>query len=187
MRKIILLAVAIFALNTVKAQEKNQGLKGAWWGLASFNYSDDGADNTSFVILPAVGTFVSPDITVGAALGYISNKSGSADATNIVVFKPLARKYWGASDKFFIFAEASVPMLFNKNFNSYSINIEPGIDYFIGGKWTLEAKFGKVGYTSFNPKVGESVNSFNIGLNMFDSMTQEGLGSGLSLGLKYLF
>ena len=188
MKKIILLvAVALFALTT-NAQDKDQGFKGAWWGLGTVNYSsDDATDTTSFLILPAVGTFIAPTVTVGAAVGYLSTKTGEADATNITIFKPLVRKYWGASDKFFIFAEASVPMLFNKNFNQYGFQIEPGIDYFIGGKWTVEAKFGRIGYTLLNPDGGDSVNSFDININMFDKMTQENLSGGMSVGLKYLF
>lgn len=182
---IIFVVVAIFTFTDSFAQEEkaSEGFKGAWWGLAAASYSKTKDVDATYTILPAIGTFVGPTVTVGGALGYTNAING--DGTFIV--KPLARKYWGASDKFFIFAEANVPLLFNDAFTGYGFNIEPGIDYFIGGKWTIEAKFGRVGYNSITPDGGDAVGTFNFGFNMFDSQTQEGLGSGLSLGLKYLF
>lgn len=190
MKKIILLAVAvIFIFTTSFAQEKkSEGFKGAWWGLAAGSYSDTDDQDAVYTILPAVGVFVSADITIGGAIGYTNAIAPDLDGlTGTFIVKPLARKYWGASDKFFIFLEANAPLLFNDNFSGYGFNIEPGIDYFIGGKWTVEAKFGRVGYNSIKPDGGDAVGTFNVGFNMFDSQTQEGLGSGLSLGLKYLF
>ncbi len=186
MRKIILLAVvAIFAISTANAQEENQGFKGAWWGLAAGSYSQTDDADAVYTILPAVGTFIAPTVTIGGALGYTNSLNGNGT----FIVKPLVRKYWGASDKFFLFAEANVPLLFNEDFNGYGFNIEPGIDYFIGGKWTVEAKFGRFGYNSIKGTAdgAEAVGTTSFGFNMFDSQTQEGLGSGLSLGLKYLF
>lgn len=131
----------------------------------------------------AVGNFISPTVTVGGAVGY-TNAIGGDDT---FVVKPLARKYWSVTEKFFIFGEANVPLLFSENFSGYGFNIEPGIDYFIGGKWTLEAKFGRFGYNSIKPDGGDAVGTTSFGFNMFDSQTQEGLGSGITLGLKYIF
>ncbi len=186
MRKIILLVVAVaLSFTAMNAQEKNQGLKGAWWGLAAGSYSQTDDGDAVYTILPAVGTFVAPTVTVGGALGYTNAVNG--EGTFIV--KPLVRKYWGATDKFFIFAEANAPLLFNTDFNGYGFNIEPGIDYFIGGKWTVEAKFGRFGYNSIKGTAdgAEAVGTTTLGFNMFDAQTQENLGGGLSLGLKYLF
>ena len=182
----ILLAV-LFVVN-INAQEESQGLKGAWWGLAAGSYvNDEGSDSKTFVLLPAIGNFVSPSVTLGGAIGLVNTKVGDADAVNIFVVKPLARKYWGVTDKFFIFAEANVPLLFNEDFNGYGFNIEPGIDFFIGGQWTVEAKFGRFGYNSIKYDGGESMGTTSLGFNMFDAQTQEHLGSGMSLGLKYIF
>ncbi len=176
---------SLLVFNFAQSQEetKDQGLKGAWWGLASANYSKTKGSDAVFTILPAVGVFVSPTITVGGALGY-TNAIGGDDT---FVVKPLARKYWVISDKFFIFAEANVPLLFSENFSGYGFNIEPGIDYFIGGRWTIEAKFGRFGYNSIKPDGGSAVGTTTLGFNMFDRQTQEGLGSGMTLGLKFLF
>jgi len=192
MKKIILLiAVTLLTFANSFAQEEvkeDKGFKGVWWGLATASYTNSEADDkTSFTILPAIGTFISPTVTIGAAVGLTSTKIGNADATNITIIKPLLRKYYGMSDKFFLFAEVNSPILLNENFKAYGFNIEPGIDYFIGGKWTVEAKFGRFGYSVFSPNEGDSTATTTLGFNMYDSQTQEGLGSGLSLGLKYIF
>lgn len=189
MKKTILtlLVIVAFVFN-MQAQEENQGLKGAWWGLAAGSFVDDEATDTrTFVLLPAVGNFVSPTVTLGGAVGLVNTKVGDADSDNIFVVKPLARKYWGVSDKFFIFIEGNVPLLFNEDFNGYGFNIEPGIDFFIGGKWTIEAKFGRFGYNAIKPDGGDAIGTTSLGFNMFDAQTQEYLGSGMSFGLKYIF
>ncbi len=189
MKKLLftLLLVVTFVFNS-QAQEESKGFKGAWWGLAAGSYSDSEATDTqTLVLLPAVGTFIAPTVTVGGAVGIVNSKVGDADANNIFVVKPLARKYWGVTDKFFIFGEANVPLLFGEDFSGYGFNIEPGIDYFIGGKWTIEAKFGRFGYNSIKPDGGDASGTTTLGFNMFDAQTQEYLGSGMSIGLKYLF
>lgn len=187
---VLLLAVAFgFNSNAQEKETENKGLKGAWWGLAAGSYTDsESTDTQTFVILPAVGKFISPTVTIGGAIGIVSSKTGSADAVNTIIVKPLARKYWGVSDKFYIFLEANAPLLFSDDFNGYGFNIEPGIDFFIGGKWTIEAKFGRFGYNAIKSDItDETTGTTSFGFNMFDSQTQEGLGSGMSLGLKYLF
>ena len=188
MKKFILFfAVVFFTISTSFAQEESQGLKGASWGLLAFSYSDSEASNiSSFSILPAYGKFITPDITIGGAIGLVSTTIGDADATTTIVVKPLVRKYWSATPTFYIFGEANAPMLFGDGFKGYGFNIDLGIDYFIGGKWTIEAKFGRFGYNIISPDEGESTGTTSFGLNMFDAQTQENLGGGMSLGLKYL-
>ncbi len=196
MKKLLftLLLVVTFVFNS-QAQEESKGFKGAWWGLAAGSYTEDevqGHTEGIYTILPAVGTFISPTVTVGGAVGYTNASVFGADE-GIFIVKPLIRKYWGVSDKFFLFGEANVPLLFGENFNGYGFNIEPGIDFFIGGKWTIEAKFGRIGYNVKNLDGGGEIKSTFVGFNMFDNNTQEsynmaaGQGGGLSLGLKYLF
>ncbi len=184
MKKIILAAIiATFTLTNSYSQKENKGFKGVWWGLASFNYSKTTDTDASFTILPAAGLFISPTVTVGAAIGY-TNALGN---TNTYIIKPLIRKYYGMSDKFFLFLEGNIPLLLNENFTGYGFNIEPGIDFFIGGSWTVEAKFGRFGYNTIKQENGSSTSTTSFGFNMFDAQTQEGLGTGITLGLKYIF
>jgi len=186
MRKIILLVVAVaFSFTTMNAQEKNQGLKGAWWGMGQLEYSSTKDVGSSFGIMPIVGTFVAPTVTVGLGVGYNSTVTivdGADDVkANSTTVMPLVRKYWGVSDKFFIFGQAAVPFTFAENTSSFGVSLSPGIDYFIGGKWTLEATFGDIGYSSTTTNVEGAddikSNTTNFGINM---MTPK-------FGIKYLF
>jgi len=185
MRKIILLAVAVvFSFTTMNAQE-NEGLKGAWWGMGMLEYSSTEDVGSSFGVMPVVGTFIAPTVTVGLGIGYNSTVTevlGSDDITvNSTTIMPLVRKYWGVSDKFFIFGQAAVPYTFTDGSSTFGVSLSPGIDYFIGGKWTLEATFGNIGYSSTTTEVSGSddikSNTINFG---FDMMTPK-------FGIKYLF
>jgi len=185
MKKLLLslLVITLFSQNTFAQEDsQNQGFKGVWWGLAAGSYTQVQDQDAVYTILPAIGTFVSADVTIGGAVGYTN-----ALSQDVFIVKPLIRKYYGVTDKFFFFLEGNVPMLFGENFTGYGFNVDPGIDYFIGGKWTIEAKFGRFGYNVISPDGGDSVGTTTLGFNMFDSQTQENLGSGLSLGLKYIF
>ena len=182
MKKIILLVVVALFAFTTNAQDKDQGLKGAWWGMGQFEYNSvkDGA--SSFSVVPVVGTFVTPTITVGAGVGIGSEKSHpDTDAVNTITVMPLARKYFGVSDKFFIFAQAAVPLKFNEFKDSLGFQLSPGIDYFIGGKWTIEATFGAFGYSSRTIKAegvdDVKVSEIDFGFNTFAP----------AFGIKYLF
>ncbi len=186
MKKLILLfALSFFMLTSVYSQEESQGLKGASWGLAAFSFTDN-ETTQNFTVLPAYGTFISSDVTIGLAAGLSSTKEGDGDASTIYVVKPLLRKYFSATPTFYIFAEPNIPLIFGNDFKAYGFNVDFGIDYFIGGKWTIEAKFARFGYNIHAPDEGASTGTTSLGFNMFDRQTQEGLGGGMSFGLKYL-
>lgn len=180
MKKTILLAIiAIFAFTNINAQEEetsSQGLKGAWWGLGQFEYTDD-ETTSSYTILPAVGTFISPTITVGLGLGYTSTTVAEADAYGTFIVLPLVRKYWGVADNLYLFGQADVPLTFSDDSSSFGFFVKPGIDYFIGGHFTIEATFGAFGYNSVSPDEGDSYGKLSLGFNTFD----------IGFGLKYLF
>lgn len=196
MKKLILAAaIAVFGLNTVKAQE-SAGFKGKWFimGQAGYGTSNDG-DSQSYSILPAVGNFVGPTVAVGAAVGYIGSKkeeSSVTTKTNLFTVQPLVRKYWGINDKLFIFGQAKVPIGFGKNttevssveseykYTTYGLEIAPGVDYFLSSHWTVEAQFGLAAWNGTSVKDGDSTNDFSFGLD-------SGLLSGVSFGLKYIF
>jgi len=182
MKKTILLSIiAILAFTNINAQEEeasSQGLKGAWWGLGQLEYTNnEAADTSTFTILPVVGTFVSPSVTVGLGLGYTSTTVADADAVGSFIVMPLVRKYWGITDKFYLFAQGDVPLTFSENFNAYGFNVRPGIDYFIGGHFTIEATFGQFGYNIVDEDGGDSNGTTSLGFNMMS----------VNFGLKYLF
>ena len=182
-KTILLVIITIFAFTTMNAQDEEKkaaGLKGAWWGLGQLEYSnnsDGDVDTSSFTILPVVGNFISPTVTVGLGLGYTSQKVGDDDAVDAIIVMPLVRKYWGITDKFYVFAQGDVPLRFNDSSTGYGFNVRPGIDYFIGGKFTIEATFGQFGYNAIDYDGGDTVSTTSLGFNMMS----------VNFGLKYLF
>lgn len=153
--------------NSYAQEEESQGLKGAWWALGQLEFTDSEADDTStFTILPVVGTFVSPTVTIGLGAGYTSTKVGDADAADALIVMPLVRNYWGINDKLYIFGQADVPLLFFDDATAYGFNVRPGIDYFLSGKVTIEATFGQFGYNAVKPKDGDAVGTTSLGFNL---------------------
>jgi len=105
---------------TANAQDK--GLQGTWWaaGQVSFSSQTKGdAKETSNMILPIVGYFVAPSVTVGVGIGDIASKTvNSAGVTtaeaNTFVLKPLVRKYWNVKGNLFFYGQAALPVMLGK-------------------------------------------------------------------------
>jgi len=195
MKNLLLSLVALFVLGLTNVNA--QGFQGKWFvmGQAGYGTASDG-DISNYSVLPVVGTFVAPTTVLGLGVGYL----GSTDKTvaNIkttegaFIVQPLARKYWGMTDNFFLFGQASVPMQFGKTtietggvkadskYSSFGIAIAPGVDYFLSSHFSIEASFGLINWTSFKPKDGDSTNDFSIGVN-------SGFLDGMKFGLKYIF
>jgi len=166
---ITLLACLTIINGYAQENEENQGLKGAWWALGQLEFTNNGAEDTSsFTILPVVGTFVNPTVTIGLGIGYTSTKVGDADATDAIIVMPLVRNYWGINDKLFIFGQADVPMLFFEDATAYGFNIRPGIDYFLSSKVTIEATFGQFGYNAVKQKGENAVGTTSLGFNLME-------------------
>ncbi len=172
MKKLIFTALLsiIFVFNAnAQDEEKDQGLKGAWWALGQLEYTDsESTDTSSFTILPVVGTFVSPTVTVGLGVGYTSTTVGDADAADAIIVMPLVRNYWGINDKLYIFGQADVPLTFMDGATGYGLNVRPGIDYFLSSKVTIEATFGAFGYNAVKPENGDAVGTTSLGFNMMN-------------------
>jgi len=194
MRKLILAVIALTAF----ASNAQDGFKGKWFVMGQAGFSttkvpktdvSPKTTTTSYSILPAVGHFVAPTTAVGLAIGYIgeSTKIEGVDEKfdgGSFVLQPLARKYWGVTDNFLLFGEASVPLAFSKageaKASSVGVNVGLGLDYFLTSNWSIEAKLGVIGWESTKPKDGDATSTFGIGVD-------SGLLSGLKLGVKYVF
>lgn len=202
MKKLILLAgIALMSLN-VNAQEKeNKGLEGVWWaaGQVSFSSSKTGdAKTTSNMILPIVGTFISPSVTVAAGVGVISGKTDTGSAitseTSTIVIKPLVRKYWNISGGLFFFGQAALPLTFGKDkvaeskTSSFALEVSPGFDYIVNKWLTVETSFSifNVGTTTFTPDSGDKTTTFGFNANPMNSVGDRQLGN-LQVGVKFLF
>ena len=209
MKKLFLVA----ALAVISMCVSAQGLKGTWFagGQLSFGSSKDNIASTEgsferkttdFTVLPILGTFVSPDVAIGAGVGYISSQTKDAGEqtgkANTFVIKPLLRKYWNISGDLFFFGQASVPVMFGSGetakgegkFNSTNIGLElaPGFDYVINGWITIETSFTifNAGYSSVKPEGGDTDSSFGLNFNPFRSMGDRKVGD-LQVGVKFLF
>lgn len=201
MKKILLVAaVAIMSL-TVNAQEKSKGLQGIWWaaGQVSFGSSETGtAKSTNNMILPIVGTFISPSVTVALGIGNINSKTKDGSTTlaesNTFVIKPLARKYWNVSGGLFFFGQAALPVMMGKDkitddkTSSVALELAPGFDYVINKWLTVETSFTvfNVGSSTTTPKVGEKTTNFNFNANPMNSVGDRKIGD-LQVGVKFLF
>lgn len=177
MKKLFL--VGALALTTLFASAQD-GLQGKWFVGGQFGYEHskikDGGKSDNYTILPTIGTFISPDLAVGAALGYAGTKEGDFK-TNQVVIAPLARKYWNISGGLFFFGQASLPVSFgDKNFGelvdkdgktyvgqfdkkakTLGINVElaPGFDYIINERFSVETSFTVLSLGYNNEKQGD--------------------------------
>jgi hypothetical protein len=203
MKKILLVAVALLGL-TVNAQDKKEskGLEGIWWaaGQVSFDSSKTGsAKSDSNMILPIVGTFISPDVTIGLGIGNIASKTvngagvTTAEGSTFVV-KPLVRKYWNVSGGLFFYGQAALPVMMGKDkitdgkTSSFGLELAPGFDYVVNKWLTVETSFTvfNVSSSTSTPKVGDKTTTFGFNANPMNSVSDRKLGN-LQVGVKFLF
>jgi hypothetical protein len=204
MKKILLVAAIALSTLTANAQDKKEskGLQGVWWaaGQLSTANTKDGAGNktANTTILPIVGTFVSPDVTIGLGIGNIGTKTtpvvGEATSGNTFVVEPLVRKYWNISGGLFFYGQAALPMTFGKDAaktktTSVSLDFAPGFDYVINKWMTVETSFSiaNIGSTSTTPEGGATSSTFGLNVNPFDMNPGSRSVGGLRLGVKFLF
>lgn len=193
------MAAAIAVCGLASAQSGFEGTSFIT-GQVQYNRVDNKAANTTvdtFAVLPAAGTFITPTIAVGGALGYQSaiqestlGPITSKTTDGAFVIMPFVRKYWGLGEKLYFFGQLDVPMAFGKvknevtglgststNYSAYGVNIRPGLDYFVNNNWSFEATIGQFGYNTAKPEGGKSTDNFGFGLNL----------SSITFGVKYLF
>lgn len=212
MKKIFtLVGIALIGLS-VKAQDSNQGLKGAWFATSQFGYQQTKtADlkNTSLSVLPVVGTFVTPSVAVGAGIGFINIKAdsnaGTAAKTDLFVIQPLARKYWNVAGSLYFFGQAALPVITGKEkeselkVNQVGLSVSGGFDYFVTKNFSVEFSYDLANFTSttLEPKDGEKTTVTNFGLahvanvdpfyNTALAGSNPNLTSPLSFGFKFIF
>jgi opacity protein-like surface antigen len=208
MKKILSLVGIVLIGLSVKAQDANQGLKGAWFATSQFGYQQTKTGvvkNTNLSILPVVGTFVTPSLAVGAGLGFINMKSesntGTAAKTDLIVIEPLARKYWNVAGSLYFFGQLAAPIITGKEkesdlkVNQVGLSLSGGFDYFVTKSFSVEFSYDLANFTSttLDPKVGEKTTVTNFGLAHVanvDSAYLVGnpnLTTPLSFGFKFIF
>lgn len=190
-------AVALFAAVNAQESTSTEGFaQGNTFITGAVGYTSTTVDNekvSGFTISPSVGYFVSPNIAVGAKVGYTNakNENGSVEVTTDVFTAGLfARHYWMPASKFSIFAELgadyrnitsdnNLPNSAKEKANGFGLQLAPGMNYFLNNNFALEAKVGVLGYSSDKPDYAgaDATDNFNVGLNLND----------ITLGLVYKF
>lgn len=207
MKKLLLTAAAVFAFGFANAQESNgEGFgKGSMFlsGTASFGTTDMksmDAKETSFVVAPKFGYFVSDNIAIGLGLGFGNSKIEANNSDEKVENKTTSfgafGRYYVKTSKFAPFAELNVnyattsteyakfmgqliPFGDGTDINTLSVNVAPGFNYFFSDNFAIETSVGILGYSSSKADVdgAEADSGFNIGLNF----------SNINFGLIYKF
>jgi len=196
MKKLFLLGFLALSCLFVNAQD---GLQGTWFAGGNVNFGSTKIHTTTgeektdrYGVMPLVGTFISPNVAVGAALGFDHLKEGEAKQ-NLFTIMPLARKYWNITGNFYFFGQASLPVAFgNEKEGDYKANVfgahvelSPGFDWIVNSWFTVETSFTLVsaGYTSYKPKGGKTDSSWGINGNTIGTKKF----GDLTVGVKFLF
>ncbi len=204
MKKILLVAAIVIVTLTANAQDKKEskGLQGVWWatGQLSTSSSKDGVGNktTNTTFLPIVGTFITPDVSIGIGIGNIASKytpiTGNSTSGNTFVIEPLVRKYWNVNGGLFFFGQVALPITMGKDAvntktNSVALDLSPGFDYVVNKWFTVETSISiaNVGSTTTTPDGGLTSSTFGLEVNPFDINPGTRSIGGLRVGVKFLF
>lgn len=186
MKKIILSAAALFAFGFANAQDAtNAGGKGFAngdifiSGAVGINSESTGdIKENAFTIAPSVGFFVSDNIAVGGRIGYTSLKSEEPGVDDIteseLAIGAFGRYYATPASDFSLFAELGVEYASAKveqgpaelTVNGFGVALAPGISYFVGSNWAIEASIAALSYSSVKPDVDGAEATNNFGLNV---------------------
>lgn len=209
MRKLFLLGFLAVSCLFVSAQD---GLQGTWFVGGNVNLNSnkgyEAIDDVlyevktkDYGIMPLVGTFVSPNVAIGAAIGYNHIKEGEKRyeaKTNVFTVMPLVRKYWNLTGSLYFFGQASLPVQFGnykepitgagdykENFWGIHAELSPGFDWIVNSWFSVEASFVLVnaGYSSSKPKGGDSTSSWGVNGNTVGTSKF----GDINVGVKFLF
>lgn len=197
MKKVILSAVAVFALTFANAQESESSYgfgEGDIFvtGGIGFDSSKTGDSKTNgFNFSPKAGYFITENIAVGIGLEIGSTKveNGAEVKTNTFGGEVFGRYYFTPSSQFSVFGELAVGFGSNKTevegvpgdvtSKTFGVNAGVGVSYFLNSNWALEAGWAGLGYNS-NDNGGDGADKTNdFGLNVDLS--------SITLGLVYKF
>ncbi|RLD21576.1 MAG: hypothetical protein DRI71_08735 [Bacteroidetes bacterium] len=201
----ILLVVLIISASAMAQQ-------GSWYVGGQFGFGSQKSTNfnnnriskiTVANISPEVGMFITDDITVGVAVNFSSEKDNNdiadTDYDKLVLTSPViyARKFWSIEDIF----SAFVGLDFNFSTGNYKenrndvlttldkvsgfgVNLNVGIAYPLGERFTAVGKYGLVGYSSTTLKDDAGTKQRTDSEFGFNVNT---LGSLFNIGLYYTF
>ena len=192
MRKLILACIALFTVVLAEAQiEKGDIQLGG--SVQYVSTENGGIDQSTLIISPQAGLFVSPTTSIGLILAFNSqtfpglnqNNGQLVDLTsNLFQFGAYARFHKPVADNFYLFLQPSVrfgsgstEQINNPDVdvNTFGINASPGMTYFLSPKFALEMTVGNIGYGSQTADINgteQKTNNFVFNMNL----AQVGLG-----------
>lgn len=212
MKKYLLAAGVVLMSFAAQAQEKSEGLKGAWFVTSQFGYQQTKSGDTkatNLSVIPIAGTFITPTVAVGAGVGMMNIKSETASTTtantNLIVVEPLIRKYWNIAGNFYFFGQIATPLISGKEkeadtkVSQFGVAMSGGFDFFVTKSFSVEFSYDLANFTSttINPDSGDSTTVTNFSLAHVataDPVYVDALGgsmpnltSPLSFGFKFVF
>ncbi|PSL49043.1 outer membrane protein with beta-barrel domain [Chitinophaga niastensis] len=166
MKKLIVLAaVALFGTQVAKAQfSKGDVILGGNVNVSTKSDKVKGADSktttTNFGISPKVGVALNPNWVIGVfaktAFGFDKDLAGTKTKTYDITPGVFVRNYHMiGQSKFAFFAEANAGYRFGQKkvadtktdtYNGFSVNVLPGITYFVTKHFMVEGAFGGLSY-----------------------------------------
>lgn len=136
-----------------------------------------------YAVNPKFGYFLNDRLAVGAQVGFSSYKQESTDTkTDVFGVGAFARYYFLELDskRFKAYSEAGLGFGKNKtevggvdvdNNNSITADINVGLNYFFTKKLAATFVLANVlSYNSVSPENGDSSNTFNLNINLFENI-----------------
>ena len=201
MKKIILTVAAVFVLGFANAQDKKASAgegfsKGDVFVTGAFTIGSTNNKNTevktsSFEIAPQVNYFLTENISLGAKIGYSSDKTKNSSATtndmSTVAFGLAGRYYFTPASKFSLFTQLGFDYTSTTDnlsdpkvkSNGFNVAFAPGLNYFVSKNFSIESKIAVLGFgSSKSNQTGDNgSSSFNFG----------GDWRAVSFGVNYKF
>lgn len=206
MKKAILFLTLFIILGTAMAQQ------GSWYVGGQVGFGSQKSENfnsnivsktTSTNFSPEVGMFLSDALSLGVAVNFSTQKNdnnvSNTDYTSQFLTSPVlyVRKFFSIEDLFLTFVGLDVNFSTGANkqrvsdvvtttskVSGFGVNLNVGLAFPLGEKFTAVGKYGLLGYSSTTNKddvgVKQSSNSV-FGFNV------NSLGSVFNVGLYYTF
>lgn len=185
MKRIVLgLLITFFTIHHIQAQDfsgHNGFKKGDQFVSGLIGYSSvshpSKAKEKTFKVSPRYGYFLNDFIAIGGRLGYTySTEKNSAKKTTFksstYVAEAFGRYYLLPGSQFSVFGELGLGFGSTRNLvgdwtNGINAGFSPGLSYFVGQHFALEATFGVLSYNSVNAKVQNgTTDSFSVGVDL---------------------
>lgn len=197
MKKVILSAMAVFALSFANAQEGTGFSQGDLFATGSVGFNSDKMDEAKgneFYFRPEVGYFLTENIALGLGIDFGSAKNDGLDAysdaykTNSFGAEVFGRYYFTPASQFSLFGQFGIGFGNVKaedgagneaKVNTFGVNAGLGANYFVANNWALQASWAGLGYNSakLDAPGAEAYTSFGLNVDL----------SAISLGVLYKF